>query len=127
MDRLNRDPYLNATATLCLLLHLAQTQRFRFSYEITGELPTQSDNSANSQPEELEAEYIALRLIFWHQEFASGKTVQTAQSLAEEPAHRSRALSDAQARITAMESSKFWKLRTQWIQLKRRLGISTTD
>ncbi|MBE9099472.1 glycosyltransferase family protein [Vacuolonema iberomarrocanum] len=127
MDRLNRDPYLNATAILCLLLHLAQTQCFRFSYEVTGELPAQSDNSANSQPEDVEAEYIALRLIFWHQEFASGKTLQSAQSLSGEPTQLSRTLSDAQARIAAMESSKFWKLRTQWIQLKRRLGISTTD
>jgi hypothetical protein len=127
MDCLNHDPYLDTTATLCLLLHLAQTQRFRFSYEITGELPAQSDRSADSQRETLEAEHLALRLIFWHQEFASGKTIQSAQSLSGEPTQVSRALSEAQARIAAMESSKFWKLRTQWIQLKRRLGIPTTD
>ncbi|MEO1208803.1 MAG: hypothetical protein AAFX78_04590 [Cyanobacteria bacterium J06638_20] len=127
MNWLNRDPYLDATATLCLLLHLAQTQRFSFSYEITGELPGHSEHSAKLQPEILEAEHIALRLIFWHQEFVASKTIQMAQSLIGEPTQLNRALSDAQARIAAMESSKFWKLRTQWIRLKHRLGIPTTD
>lgn len=127
MDVLNRDPHLTLTADLCLLLHLAQTQRFRFSYEVTGELPPPSNPPQPASPEALEAEHIALRLIFWQQEFAPGKTLQSAQGFAGEPAQLSRALSDAQARIAAMESSKFWKLRTQWIQLKRRLGIPTTD
>ncbi|MDJ0728377.1 MAG: FkbM family methyltransferase [Crocosphaera sp.] len=33
-------------------------------------------------------------------------------------------LQHSQERILAMESSKFWKLRTQWLKLKKRLGLS---
>jgi len=32
-----------------------------------------------------------------------------------------------QARIKAMESSKFWKLRSRWIRAKRRLGLAQLD
>ena len=35
------------------------------------------------------------------------------------------ALENALTRIKAMESSKFWQLRTQWISFKQRLGLST--
>lgn len=33
--------------------------------------------------------------------------------------------STLQARISAMETSKFWQLRTAWFKLKRRLGLPT--
>jgi hypothetical protein len=33
----------------------------------------------------------------------------------------------ARGRITAMESSKFWKLRTLWFRLKRAVGIASQD
>jgi predicted RNase H-like nuclease (RuvC/YqgF family) len=33
----------------------------------------------------------------------------------------------AQGRITAMESSKFWKLRTGWFRLKRAVGIASQE
>ncbi len=33
----------------------------------------------------------------------------------------------AQTRIQAMESSKFWKLRATWFQLKRKLGLPTQE
>ncbi|ACB49863.1 unknown [Crocosphaera subtropica ATCC 51142] len=33
-------------------------------------------------------------------------------------------LQQAQAQIIAMESSKFWKLRTQWLKLKKKLRLS---
>jgi len=105
---LDRDPELHQAAHLSLLLHLAQRHPFQFSYEITTEVePT-------APPPE--AEQVALRLIFWHQEFAPGLTIQSAQQL-------SRDLHDARARIAAMESSKFWKLRSGWFRVKRRLGI----
>ncbi|WP_413165842.1 methyltransferase domain-containing protein [Capilliphycus salinus ALCB114379] len=36
-------------------------------------------------------------------------------------------LEQAQNRIRAMESSKFWKLRTKWFKLKRAMGLSDND
>lgn len=33
-------------------------------------------------------------------------------------------IQDLRTRVAAMESSKFWRLRTQWFQLKRRFGLS---
>ena len=40
---------------------------------------------------------------------------------------RREELERAQSRITAMESSKFWQIRTSWLKLKRRLGRSKED
>ncbi|UBF24115.1 class I SAM-dependent methyltransferase [Kovacikia minuta CCNUW1] len=36
-------------------------------------------------------------------------------------------LSHAQAIIAAMESSKFWQLRKQWFQLKKAIGLSSSE
>lgn len=36
-------------------------------------------------------------------------------------------LQKSHEQIAAMESSKFWQLRTQWIQFKRKLNLPTTD
>lgn len=36
------------------------------------------------------------------------------------------ALSQAKSMIEAMESSKFWKLRTEWFKVKKRLGLPIT-
>ncbi len=33
----------------------------------------------------------------------------------------------AQSRIQAMETSKFWKLRSTWFQFKRKLGLPTQE
>lgn len=43
----------------------------------------------------------------------------------EELSQTNIALENALTRIKAMESSKFWQLRTQWISFKQRLGLST--
>ncbi|MBD1912356.1 MULTISPECIES: hypothetical protein [unclassified Leptolyngbya] len=109
---LGRDPELSEAAHTCLLLHLAQRTQFKFSYEVTVEVQPPAPIS--------ETEQIALRLVFWHQEFTPGLTIQYAQQ-------NYRDLYDARARIAAMESSKFWKLRSGWFRVKRRLGIPTTD
>jgi len=106
---LERDPQLHEGTHLCLLLHLAQRSPFQFSYDVTAEI---------TPPAPLpDTEQTALRLIFWHQEFAPGLTFQNLHHDA------SRELHDAKARIAAMESSKFWKLRSGWFRMKRRLGL----
>lgn len=37
------------------------------------------------------------------------------------------ALADAQNRVSAMETSKFWKFRTTWFRIKRLLGLPAQD
>ncbi len=33
----------------------------------------------------------------------------------------------AQERITAMESSKFWKIRKKWFKFKKKTGLPTNE
>jgi hypothetical protein len=33
-------------------------------------------------------------------------------------------LEQSQSRVVAMESSKFWKLRSAWFQVRRSLGLA---
>jgi 2-polyprenyl-3-methyl-5-hydroxy-6-metoxy-1,4-benzoquinol methylase len=42
-------------------------------------------------------------------------------------AHTQQALAEAQARITAMETSKFWQIRKSWFQIKRSLNLPGAD
>jgi peptidoglycan hydrolase CwlO-like protein len=41
--------------------------------------------------------------------------------------HTQAELTESQNTIAAMESSKFWKLRNKWLDLKRSLGLPATD
>jgi len=33
----------------------------------------------------------------------------------------------ARSRVTAMETSKFWKLRKAWFKVKRRIGLPDNE
>lgn len=55
------------------------------------------------------------------------KKQQTIQNLRSNLEHKKADLQIAQARITAMESSKFWKFRNSWLRLKRKLKLSHED
>ncbi|MBD2464221.1 hypothetical protein H6G89_24770 [Oscillatoria sp. FACHB-1407] len=145
---LSYDPLLNEWVDLSILLYLAQQTQFLFSYEATCELlypPQQLEQSVFQQSRDWSTEASRLRVMFWHQEFAPGKSIQTvhqahlAQQYLQHQLERSHAelrrieeqlqvqLQDAQAVIAAMESSKFWKLRTAWFKLKRAIGLPTND
>ncbi|MDX2212965.1 MAG: hypothetical protein SFY66_06720 [Oculatellaceae cyanobacterium bins.114] len=136
------DPLLNECVDLCLLLHFAQQTRFLFSYEATCEIhgsPQQTTQSIFEQSRDWFTEASRLRLIFWYQEFAPGKSLQTVHQtylnqqrlqtkLEQSQAELRRSqeqLHDAHAVITAMETSKFWKLRAAWFKLKRAIGLPT--
>ncbi len=138
-----QDPQLNDDAAwLCLLLHLARRSTFLFSYELTCEMtpPPPVEKARLPISRDWASDLSRLQFIFWHQEFAPGKTLQTVhqayltqerdrtqldhlQHLLNHERERSRQqLEAAQATIKAMETSKFWHLRTAWFRLKRAIG-----
>lgn len=145
-----QDPQLNAHETLCLLLHLAQRAKFLFSYELTCEV---HDPAAQpdllQQFQDWENELSRLKFIFWHQEFAPGKSLQSVhqvQLASQSDYHKLRStvnaqinqlhqslqqlqdqLQVAQATITAMKTSKFWQLRSIWFKFKRAMGLPTEE
>lgn len=138
-DILPKDPLLKLGEDFCLILFLCYAgARFQFSYDATAEVYWRSDTKDNAtysgQPAWRHA-MSRLRLIFWNQEFAPGRTILTIQDIQlgqrrEESAQAQlqemeRAYHEAKGRIEAMQSSKFWKLRSLWFKLKRRLGLPT--
>jgi hypothetical protein len=125
---------------LCLLLHFAQQTQFLFSYEATceiHEIAQQSVQSTFEHSRDWSTEASRLRLIFWHQEFAPGKSIQTVHhthlnqqrlqtKLEQSQAELRRSqdqLQEAHAVIEAMKTSKFWKLRAAWFKLKQTVGL----
>jgi hypothetical protein len=142
-----QDPELNDFSDLCLLLHLAQRTSFTFSYDITAEVDRSRsvDRSLRSEMQNWSSELSRLKFIFWHQEFAPGKTLKTIhQALPEQQLQtqiealrlklerlereleRSHIqLQEAEDTIDAMQSSKFWRLRSAWFKLKRAIGLPT--
>jgi hypothetical protein len=137
-----QDPQLNQASWLCLLLHLAQRSPFAFSYELTCDTttPPPVEHSQLQLSRDWASDLSRLRFIFWHQEFAPGKTLQTLHEahlaqerdrakldhlrhlLQEERERSHQQLQAAQTTIAAMETSKFWQLRTAWFRLKRAIG-----
>jgi hypothetical protein len=106
-----------------------------FSYEATSEFYWRDDTRDNvtyrGKPAWREANS-RLRFMFWKQEFAPGKTIQTVQRLQidlkkikEKLEIERRSHQEAIATINAMQTSKFWQLRDSWFKLKRKLGLPT--
>ncbi|WP_416672044.1 glycosyltransferase family protein [Egbenema bharatensis] len=162
-----QDPQLNHHETLCLILHLLQRTRFLFSYEVTCETRQPAIDPATRLNEfhNWSSELSRLKFIFWNQEFAPGKTLQSIHS----PTHSPTPLSDSESlkatleqyraemkqlhkkyktetqrfqaewqqsqeqlqqardRISAMETSKFWQLRSAWFRVKQRLGVRSEE
>lgn len=114
------DPQLQAAGWLYLWLCLALKMAILFSYEVTATCAMPFTPLPDDQQK-------ALRLLFWHQEFAPGLSLQSSQGLSGSSAELAQALHTAQVRIAAMETSKFWQLRTAWFALKRRLGFPQTE
>lgn len=141
-----QDPQLQDHEALCLLFHLAQRTPFLFSYELTCETHQVAATSPQLQQfHDWQNELSRLKFIFWHQEFAPGKSLQSVHQTqyvlkSEHQALRlalntqlnqlrqtlrqsQTQLQTAEATITAMRTSKFWQLRSAWFKLKRRLGL----
>lgn len=49
------------------------------------------------------------------------------QKLTKKLRQTQEALAEAQSRIAAMETSKFWKLRESWFQIKRILRLPSNE
>ncbi|MBE9178290.1 glycosyltransferase family 2 protein [Oculatella sp. LEGE 06141] len=130
---LKRDPELKVFEDVCLLLHLCKRTRFLFSYEATAEFywrTNEQDNSTFSGKPLWSHEMSRLKFIFWRQEFAPGKSIQTVQQIEiEYPRLRAKVkelqaqLQAAETTIEAMETSKFWRLRKGWFKVKRMLKL----
>ena len=87
----------------------------------------------NVSPEEewsdklnLESLYLQLPQLQQAQAEIAGMRSQLQQAQAETATVRSQ-LQQAQAEIAAMKTSKFWKLRTAWFGVKKRMGLKTDD
>jgi hypothetical protein len=135
---LDLDPQLNEFSILCLLLHLAKFTKLAFSYEATCEL-LESESDLNrplfQESRTFSNEIARLKFIFWYQEFAPGKSIQSVHNaylehqrlllkLNQYQAQEKQAqtqLQDTQAEINAMKTSKFWQLREAWFRVKHRL------
>ena len=141
-----QDPQLHEFSDRCLLFHLAQRTQFLFSYELTCETQsiTQTENQVLlKEIQDWSSELSRFKFIFWHQEFATGKTLQSVQKSYREHQHlqtqvkhlRSQLdqlrdsnksqeqLDVAQAQLEAMKTSKFWKLRSAWFNVKQAIGL----
>jgi hypothetical protein len=162
LEILLQDPQLQEHETLCLLFHLAQRSPFLFSYELTCESSTNplASNALIQQFHDWSSELSRFKFIFWHQEFAPGKSLQSLHEMpapllppdyealrskldkqqadlkrlrqnyqsnqAELQQTRDR-LQTAQSRIEAMQTSKFWQLRSVWFRLKGAIGLPTDE
>ncbi|HEV8581199.1 MAG TPA: class I SAM-dependent methyltransferase [Thermoanaerobaculia bacterium] len=71
----------------------------------------------------------ALQLLAWrnHAAWLRRKLKHVEAVLGEERARTAVEAGALQARIAAMEASRFWKLRTAWFRLKQRLGLAGDD
>ena len=134
------DPQLGKFADRCLLFHLAQRTPFLFSYELTCETQwiTQAENQALLKDiQDWSSELSRLKFIFWHQEFAAGKTLQSVQKAYREHQHLQTQVKQfrsqvdqfreasrlSQEQLEAMKTSKFWKLRSAWFNVKQAIGL----
>ena len=132
-----QDPQLSKFADRCLLFHLAQRTKFLFSYELTCETQVESQ-SLLQEIQNWSSELSRLKFIFWHQEFAPGKTLQSVQKAYREHQHyqtqvkqlrsqvdKLREVSPAQEQLEALKTSKFWKIRSAWLRAKQTIGLPT--
>lgn len=156
-DSLLQDPQLQTYEALCLLFHLAQRTKFLFSYELTCEVHQPvSHPSLLQQFHNWETELSRFKFIFWHQEFTPGKSLQAVhqeqfasqsdyqalrstvekqnvqikqlrQTYQQDLQQSQSQLQTAQDTIAAMQTSKFWQLRSSWFKLKRAIGLPTDE
>ncbi len=119
----DRDPRLNHLYWLYCLLQAVQVAPIRFSTSLTAVASLNSALSSVS-PDQVQAERRALAFLFWQQEIVPGRPLNPTHS---ESGASAAQLHDALSRIAAMESSKFWKLRSAWFRLKHRLGLPVND
>lgn len=129
-DGLRQDPQLDLLEDFFLLLNLRQRGHFRFSYEVTSAFyhrRSQQDNSIFQDPQRWAAAAQRVQRMMARQPFAVAQTPDQFLRLQAQVDQLTQDLHAARGRVAAMETSKFWRLRGQWFQLKRRLGLPADD
>lgn len=93
-----------------------------FDQDLVPTFPTQPDWAASLAAQQAEIDRLRQTLDSFrlHLEALSAAATTAAEDSRLEPLQQELAL--AQSQISAMKSSKFWKLRGHWISLKRRFG-----
>ncbi|HEY9630146.1 MAG TPA: glycosyltransferase family A protein [Coleofasciculaceae cyanobacterium] len=143
-----KDPQLNQAEDLCLLLHVIQRTQLLFSYELTYAARPLKSEALQQAMQDWSSEISRLKFIFWHQEFAPGKTLQSMQqsrqgqqqlkakieqmrsqltAITKLNRQLQNQLQDSQAKVSAMQTSKFWQLRSAWFKAKRWLRLASTE
>lgn len=131
-NKIRKDPKLDVLEDFFLLLNLLTITEFIFSYEVTCEFLQRislKDNASFLDKQKWDEVTQRIKRIMWNQEFVHRQYL--GNYLMSMESHQSQfANAEVQrlkSRITAMESSKFWKLRQLWFKLKHRLGLPTID
>jgi hypothetical protein len=120
---LKQDPKLDALEDEFLLLNLLARGTAMFSYEVTCQIEAecwQPAESAQAPDPKIQA-LRRIQVMMRDREFASGHFGYFTKPMQIRINQLETELQQAQQRITAMETSKFWQLRTRWLQLKRKL------
>jgi hypothetical protein len=129
-DFLQQDPHLMALEDVFLMLNLAARGSTLFSYEATCEIDASSSDPKGDRTIEHDTIQRIHRMM-GDREFPSGITTDhlfIEQDPIQSQLRETEAqLQQTQQRVAAMETSKFWQLRKQWFQLKRRLGLNTAN
>jgi len=121
---LKHDPQLEMFDDIFLLLNLAARGRVMSSYEATCEIDITPPGYDRVQRVET---LRRIELMMSDREFSTGQSTTNIKRLCQQLYQSQTELAHTQARIRAMESSKFWQFRKQWFQLKRRLGLNTDN
>ncbi|MBE9215519.1 glycosyltransferase [Plectonema cf. radiosum LEGE 06105] len=97
----------------------AEIERSQLQLQQTQDEFKQSQLQLQETHSELERSHLGLQQGYTQQEELQNQLKQAQRKLV----HSQSDLIKAQSLITAMESSKFWKLRVSWFKIKKRLNL----
>ncbi|MBD2692561.1 glycosyltransferase [Anabaena catenula] len=138
-EDLKHDPELRVAEDMFLLLNLCRKTKFIFTYEATCEFYWRSSKAENST---FEGNYLweesikRIRHMFWKKSFPSSRFILSPVDINSSftQANSNIDLEELQFQlqytlnvIEAIKTSKFWKLRNAWFQLKKALKIPMDD
>jgi len=131
---IGEDPLLKVAEDFFIILNFCRKTKLAFSYEATCEYYWRNCKSENSTFKEIQAweeSVKRLKLMFWQKNFPLSKNISIEHNLEinelnPKTQELERELHIAQEIISAMKTSKFWKLRRMWIGLRKILRIYTS-
>jgi glycosyltransferase involved in cell wall biosynthesis len=138
-EDLRTDPELKVGEDVFLLLNLCIKTKFIFSYEATCEFYwrySKKDNSTFEGNHLWEDSAKRIRHIFWKKDFPSSRRILSPVEINSKLTYLNSnsdvqelqlQLEHAHKIIEAVKTSKFWKLRTAWLRLRKALRIPTKE